>query len=529
MQKPIWSPAPERIERANLSRFMRFCREESGNADLNSYAPLWQFSVDRPERFWTLVWDFCGIKASGAREPVLPSPDPDGIGGWFPGIRLNVAQNLLRFDDDRAALLHHAPDGSLQRISYSDLRAEVAALAAALREDGVGSGDHVVGALDNTPAALIATLAVASLGAVWSSCAAEVSALELAARFAPLHPKAMFLAAAQAELAASLPETARIVLVPDGNRSAPPTTPGDRMRSLDAFVSAHAAATLAFEPTGFEHPLYVVAGNDPAHAPVHGAGGTLIQHLKELVLHLDLKREDKVLVIADCGSHAWRWAVSCMAIGATLMLQPRPRSEHQVRALWDLIDSCAISVVIGDSDWIVATQALGLQPAASHRLFALKTLACTGGPTPPALVDYVHGAIKDRLLFMPARVADGLIGCFTLGAPLLPVTRDLPQHRALGMGTAVLDAQGQPVVDTPGELACTRPFPSMPIGLLNDPDDRRYHARLLANRGYLSVGQAARISSDGLVQMAAEAAECMAEPEGRETTPRRASQATGHA
>jgi acetoacetyl-CoA synthetase len=495
MPTPIWSPGPERIERANLHRFMRFCREEAGKADLNSYAPLWQFSVDQPERFWTLLWDFCGIKASGAREPVH---DAESGAGWFPQIRLNFAQNILRFDDDRAAVLQPQADGSLQRVSYSELRARVGALAAALKADGVGAGDCVAAALDNRLEALVAMLASASLGAVWCGSDRAVSGSVFARRCTPLQPKVVFLAASRAELGRAVPDAGRLVLVDDGVDA---TADGGRVVGLQAYADAHAGAALAFTATAFEHPLYVGDGS-PAHPALHGAGGTLIQHLKELVLHLDSKREDKVLVLADGASHAWYWAVSTLATGATLILQPPPAGDDALAATWNMIDSCAVSLVIGDAGWLQATARAGLCPRDGHRLFALKTIVCTGTLPPPELVDFVYAEVKDRLLLLPAPSSDGLTGCFTLGAPLLPVQRELPQHRALGMHATVLDAGAEAAPGQPGTLACRLPFPSLPIALHDDPDRSRFRRRYLAGHPQHVVGTlGARLAADGTIEL----------------------------
>jgi acetoacetyl-CoA synthetase len=514
MHTPIWSPGAERIERANLHRFMRFCREEAGKADLNSYAPLWQFSVDQPERFWTLLWDFCGIKASGAREPVH-GDDASG-GGWFPQIRLNFAQNVLRFDDDRAALLQPQADGSLQRISHSELRARVAALAAAMQADGVGAGDCVAAALDNRVEAIVAALATASLGALWCGNDRAISASAFAKRCRPLQPKLLFIAGSRAELAAQLPDAARVVLIADGDAATPTPTGSARVLDLQTYTAPHAGAALAFTPTPFEHPLYVGNGNGPAHPALYGAGGTLIQHLKELVLHLDAKREDKLLVLADGASHAWYWAVSSLATGASLILQPPPADDAAVAATWELIDSGGVSVVIGEADWLQASARLELCPRAAQRLFALKTIVCTGPLPSPALVDYVYAEVKDRLLLLPAPASDGLTGCFTLGAPLLPVHRELPQHRALGMHATVLDAGTEAAPGQSGTLACRLPFPSLPVALHEDPDRSRFRRRYLAGHPQHVVGSlTARLASDGTMQLGDAAASPSGSPGAR--------------
>jgi acetoacetyl-CoA synthetase len=460
MQKPIWSPSPERIERANLSRFMRFVREETGNADLNSYAPLWQFSVDQPERFWTLVWDFCGIKASGAREPMRVDGDA-GRSQWFPNVRLNIAQNLLRFDDERTALLQRGADGQFERISYSELRARVARLAAAMKAAGIAPGDHVAGALVHGADAIVIALACAALGAAWVGASASESAAELAARLAPQQPKLLFAsrrpgATWLATLAALLPSLQLTVCTDDTETSAPLRAGAI---TLAAFVAAQHAATLEFTALPFDQPLYVLGKGEARF--VHGAGGTLIQHLKELVLQLDLKREDKLLVATEVGSHAWTWAVSSLALGCSVLLHDAAVTAANAAALWDRVDESGVSVMLVDAGWVEASREAGLQPGDSHKLLHLKTVVAADRLLASDAVEYLYDAVKARLMVGSAWIGPGRIGCIGLLAPLLPVLRDEPPCRALGM-------RGEPrdgvVPHGAAEVPdCVVPHPSRPL------------------------------------------------------------------
>jgi acetoacetyl-CoA synthetase len=473
MQIPTWSPSPERVERANLSRFMRFARTETGNADLNSYAPLWHFSVDHPERFWTLLWDFCGIRASGAREPVLSLSGSPPVVRWFPDVRINVAQNLLRFDDDRAALVHRAADGALQRLTHAGLRAEVAALAAALKSRGIRSGDAVAGLLDNRPEAIIAALACASIGAMFSVLPADISPHEAITRLSPLAPRMVFVqhAGDARRLQQSLPGAPAVVTLDHDGR-----TPADEtLEAWPALLAPHAGATLDFTATAFDHPFYVLHGRTSDTALVQGAGGTLIQHLKELVLHADLKREDRVLFAGQCGSPAWTRAVSCLAVGAAVVLHASDPADDPA-ALWQAVEECNVSVLAVDPQAITATLRAGLVPRERHKLPALKTLLCDGLLS-PSMLDFLHCAVDERLYVMSAVAADAMIGATAIGAPPLPVSAPALHCRALAMAVDVIDDDGQALRNAEGRLVVRSPFPSMPIALVGDPDGSALLAR----------------------------------------------------
>ena len=459
----MWTPGADRLDRANLSRFMRFLREETGNADLNSYAPLYRFSVDQPARFWTLVWDFVGIRGSGEREPVLDPGEQMAEARWFPGVSLNFAQNLLRFDDERVAIRWHGAGEDRDTLTYSQLQRRVAALAAALRAEGLDAGDRIVSRLPNSPDALVAMLACASLGAIWFACPAGLSAADEAALMERVGPSRM--------LAAD--------------------------EDIDALVGPHLEAPHDFASLPFEHPLYLtVAGERGApELLVHGAGGTLIQHLKELVLHVDLRREDKLHLNAGTDSPAWYWLASALATGCTLVLNANAEPAPGDSALWDLADEAGISVLGVRGDWLNAAAASELVPMQSHRLLSLKTLLVAGTPPAPEAYDFVYQRTKERLFLAPVLIGADTLACLALGAPLLPVVRGEVPCRALGMKVEVLDAGGAPVVGEPGELACSAPFPSLPLGFADDADGARYLAAYFSRHpGRWSRGERATLT-----------------------------------
>jgi acetoacetyl-CoA synthetase len=487
---PLWTPSAERRDAANLHRFVRFVREATGNEDIGSYAPLYDFSIRHPDRFWQLVWEFCGIRATGDFEPALVDGDEMLAARWFPNVQLNFAQNLLRFKDDRPALIFRNEWGHEREISYAELQVRVGRIAHALRQAGVAKGDRVAGFLPNLPENIIAMLAATSLGAAWSSCSPDFGVNGVVDRFGQIEPKVLFCADAYPyggkrhdclakvrEVLAALPSIERCVVIPysgeplqlDGLRNAV---------SWDEFAGGE-DHPLEFAPAPFDHPLYIMYSSGTTGKPkciVHGAGGTLLQHLKELVLHTDLKREDRIFYYTTCGWMMWNWLVSSLAVGATVVLYDGSPTYPDGNALWNLADEVGISIFGTSAKWIDATAKMGVKPRETHKLGQLKTILSTGSPLAPESFDYVYRDVKERVLLASISGGTDIISCFALGNPLLPVHRGELQSRGLGMKVEVLDEAGKPVREQPGELACTAPFPSMPVMFWNDPEGDKYRA-----------------------------------------------------
>jgi len=488
MNKPIWEPGTERIERANMNRFMRFVRESIGNEDIRRYAPLYDFSVRQPERFWPLVWEFCGIRASGDFAPVLVDGDKMPGAHWFPNVKLNFAQNLLRYKDDRLAIVFRNEWGHKRELTYAELHAEVGRLAHALKNAGVGVGDRVAGFMPNIPETIIAMLAATSLGAAWSSCSPDFGINGVVDRFGQIAPKVLFTADAYGYggkrfdclakirgVLEQIPSVEKLVVVPySGDAPNLEGLPNAILLPDFAGTGDHAPP---FEMLPFDHPLYIMYSSGTTGVPkciVHGAGGTLIQHLKELVLHTDLKREDRLFYYTTCGWMMWNWFVSGLAVGATLVVYDGSPSHPDGNALWDLADEVGISVFGTSAKWISAIEKAGVKPKVTHKLLNLKTILSTGSPLAPESYDYVYRDIKERVLLASISGGTDIVSCFALGNPLLPVYRGELQCRGLGMKVEILDEAGAPVREEKGELACTAPFPSMPVFFWNDPDGEKY-------------------------------------------------------
>jgi acetoacetyl-CoA synthetase len=531
MATPLWTPSPEAVARANLTRFVARFRP---GAD---YAALWRWSVERPEEFWPAVWRFGDVVAEVGPDgrqwdAVLEGghrmAPPDAVAGpgWFRGARLNFAENLLRHDDDRPALVSWTETGRQRCLSYAELNREVARWQAALRAAGVGVGDRIAGFLPNIPEAVIAMLATTSLGAVWSSCSPDFGERAVLDRFGQIRPKVLITAAQYlysgktidllprvARVAAALRETEQVVVVggrADG-RTVGPAIPDARAVWLDEWLDQASARRSAGPPVRpaflrlpFEHPVYILYSSGTTGLPkaiVHGAGGTLLQHLKELLLHTDLRREDRLFYFTTCGWMMWNWLVSALAVGATVVLYDGAPLAPRLEILWDLAAAERVTVFGTSAKYLALCEKSGLEPCRGRHLDTLRAILSTGSPLAQHSYDYVYRHIKGDVHLASISGGTDIVSCFALGNPTAPVWRGELQCRGLGMAVDVFDPAGQPVAGAPGELVCTRPFPSMPVGFWDDPDGRKYRAAYFEHfPGVWRHGDwAERTSHDGLI------------------------------
>ena len=486
-EPPVWVPTPEQVAGANLTHFMQLLR--SRGIEVPDSAALWSWSVTEPDRFWQAVLEYTGIVADLAPGPVLVDRDRMPGARWFPGAKLNFAENLLRACDDSPALVFRSETGERRELSRRELRGEVARVADGLREAGVVAGDRVAGFLPNVPEAVVAMLATTSLGAVWSSCSPDFGTQGVLDRFGQITPKVLFTADGYVyggKAFDSLERIAAVVGTVDSIRRVVVVASVSRQPDLSRVPAAVAyadfgrpAAGLCFERLPFDHPLYILYSSGTTGTPkciVHGAGGTLLQHLKEHQLHTDIKAGDRVFFFTTCGWMMWNWLVSALASSATVVLYEGSPLHPQEGVLWRMAEEEAVAVFGTSPKYLSALQKSGYVPREHHDLSALRTVLSTGSPLAPEQFDYVRVAVGDRVQLGSMSGGTDIISCFALAHPLLPVHRGELQSRGLGMKVEVWDEAGHSVVGRKGELVCTAPFPSMPVGFWNDPDGAKYRA-----------------------------------------------------
>jgi acetoacetyl-CoA synthetase len=502
--EPLWTPTPEQIESANLTRFIARVRALGDVAEsVVGYDTLYAWSVKNLELFWIELRQFCGLVV-GPQDPAVACerpligrnrvapPDPELGPKWFVGTRLNFAENLLRFDDDREAIVFWNERGAQRRLTYHELNVEVARVAGALREMGIVAGDRVAGFLPNLPETVIAMLAATSIGAIWSSCSPDFGVNGVLDRFGQIQPRVLFCADGYRysgrdidclervqEIAEKIPEIERVVVV--GYMSEQPDVSAIRGAvTWEQFsLAARPSSLVPFAHLPFDHPVYIMYSSGTTGLPkcmVHGAGGTLLQHLKELVLHTDLTRDDRIFYFTTCGWMMWNWLVSGLAVGATVVLYDGAPIIRRRAILWDMAADERITVFGTSAKWLALTEKEGAEPRATHDLSALKSILSTGSPLAAHSYDYVYEHVKPDVRLSSISGGTDIVSCFALGNPIGPVYRGELQARGLGMKVEIFDDEGRSVVGEQGELVCTAPFPSMPIAFWNDPDGAKYRA-----------------------------------------------------
>jgi acetoacetyl-CoA synthetase len=488
--RPLWQPSQQRIAAANLTAFMGYARERYG-VDAADYAQLYAWSTQDLERFWHAVWSFCGVIAATQGDVILTDRDRMPGARWFPDARLNFAENLLRRRDRATAIVFWGEDRVKSRVTYAELYAETSRFAQGLAAAGVVAGDRVAGYLPNLPGTIIAMLAATSLGAVWSSCSPDFGVQGVLDRFGQIQPKILVSADGYfynrktvdvrprlKEIVAHLPSVEKLVIVPY-TRDAPGIRDIPRAINVHDFLAPHRPRDIRFARLPFNHPLYIMYSSGTTGVPkciVHGAGGTLLQHLKEHVLHADLKPGDRLFYFTTCGWMMWNWLVSALAARATVLLYDGSPFIGDGNILFDYADAEKMTVFGTSAKYVDAAAKLGLVPRRTHRLGRLKTILSTGSPLAPESFDYVYRSVKHDVQLSSISGGTDLIASFGMANPLLPVWRGELQCRGLGMKVEVYDDEGRSVVEQKGELVCTAPFPSMPVGFWNDPDGTRYHS-----------------------------------------------------
>lgn len=488
MAKLLWNPSEELKKNANITRFIDFANGKYG-LTLDSYNELYDWSIKRIPDFWETIWEFLPIKASRRYDEVVDDLTRFPGAKWFDGARLNFAENLLRYKDDHIALIFRGETQQTTRITYIELYYAVARLAKSLRQIGVEPGDRVAAYMPNLMETAIAMLAATSIGAVWSSCATDLGAQATLDRLGQIEPKVLFAVdgylykgktfnslANAGEVAKGIPSLEKVIVV-NYVGGKPDISHIPNSVYYDQFIADEEQPEINFEQLPFDHPVYIMFSSGTTGKPkcmVQGAGGILINHLKELVLHTDLKREDTIFYVTTCSWMMWNWVLGSLGVGATILLYDGNPNYPDWGAIWELIQDEKVTVFGTSASYINYLRSEGLNPGKNYDLSALRAISQTGSPLSSEGFEYVYEAIKKDVHLNSIAGGTDINGCFAAGNPTVAVYAGQTQKAALGMKVNCYDEKGKPVRDQIGELVCEAPSPSMPLYFWNDPDGERY-------------------------------------------------------
>jgi acetoacetyl-CoA synthetase len=489
--QPLWAPSDTRKSSSNLWRFMGEVNRAEG-LQLATYDDVLGYSVLHPQAFWSRLWDFCGVKAQTRGERVLVDGDKMPGGRFFPDAKLNYAENLLKRNDDAPALVFWGEDKVKLSLSWRELNARVAQTSRALTKTGIVAGDRVCAVVPNHPETIVAFLAVASIGAIWSSCSPDFGERGILDRFGQIEPKLMFTCDAYyyggkthslsekiSKVLSQLPSVEHTVIV-DYTGS---VTKIPHSLTMAEFRDAESSAPIGFAQMPFDHPLYILYSSGTTGIPkciVHRAGGILLKHLSELVLNSDVKPNDRLFYFTTCGWMMWNWLVSGLAAGATLLLYDGSPFYPNERVLFDLADAEGMNIFGTSAKYIDSVRKTGWRAKDTHKLTTLRTIMSTGSPLSAENFDFVYEAVKSDVHLASISGGTDICGCFVGGNPIVPVWRGEIQGPMIGMSMNVYDDAAKPVRQEKGEMVCTRPFPSMPVMFWNDAKGEKYHSAYFA-------------------------------------------------
>ncbi|XP_031552473.1 acetoacetyl-CoA synthetase-like [Actinia tenebrosa] len=485
----MWRPRKE-----NPTNMDAFRNQVNQHYDLNlgTYYELWEWSIKNHSSFWESFWNFSNIIHSQTYQEVVDTKPMEDIPEWFSGARLNYAENLLQFDGDRVALYTAGEGQQVNTMTFSELKQKVAVLASALRNLGIKKGDRVVGYIPNCTLAIEAMLATASIGAIWSSTSPDFGVTGVLERFTQIKPKIIFSVNAVrynskihnhleklAKVVQGLPQLEKVIIFPfvDADDEIEISHIPNSIFLSEFAKFADDSPKLEFEQVPFNHPLFIMYSSGTTGPPkcmVHSVGGTLIQHLKEHILHGNMTKDDIILYYTTTGWMMWNWLVSSLAVGASLVLFDGSPFIPHPNVLWDLVDQVGITILGTGAKWLQAIEAKGIRPKETHDLSILHTILSTGSPLKPTSYDYVYGHIKEDVLLGSISGGTDIISCFAGQNCTLPVYRGEIQARNLGMAVESWNDKGEAVMDQSGDLVCTKPFPCMPTSFWNDPNGLKY-------------------------------------------------------
>lgn len=491
MKLPLWEPSAERKKNASMTRFIGLVNERYGK-NFDSYDELYDWSINNLADFWASVWEFGEVKASKAYDTIMTPAKRMMDTKWFQGARLNLAENLLRYRDNRTALIFKSEAlETARKITYAQLYEQVARLAKSLRELGVKAGDRVAGFMPNIMETVIAMLASTSIGAIWSSCSPDFGIKGVLDRFGQTEPKVLFTADGYfyngktfdslervAGILKELPSIQKVVVVPYVEKKPDISQVPNSIHYKD-LLSKEAGLEIQFEQLPSDHPLYIMFTSGTTGLPkciVQGAAGILAVHLKELKLHTDVKPEDIIFYFTTTSWMMWTWLVSSLALGATVVLYDGSPFYPDPEALWKLVQDEKITIFGTSARYLAELEKRGVKPGKEYDLGSLKTVLSTGSPLSMESFEFVYRDIKQDVLLSSISGGTDINGCFLMGNPIGPVYAGELQVRSLGVNLQAFDPQGKPVVNQKGELIVTTPYPSMPLYFWNDPNKEKYQS-----------------------------------------------------
>ncbi len=489
MARLLWKPSKEQIQNTNMYQFMQQVNQETGKS-FTDYSSLYQWSVENISEFWNIFWQFADIISSKSYNKVAENLDLMPGTKWFPGAELNFAENLLRYRDGKTAIIFKSEGKKSIRMSYSELYDQVTQTEHSLKAAGIQSGDRVAGFMPNLPQTIIAMLASVSIGAVWSSCSPDFGIKGVLDRFGQIQPKILFTADGYffkgkaidslskiSTVIQKIPSIEKLIVIPyisdEPDISKIPTAV-----HFDDFKSDQSGLTLVFEQLPADHPLYIMYSSGTTGLPkcmVQSAGGILVQHLKELMLHTNLKRSDTIFFYTTCGWMMWNWLTTSLATGASIVLFDGNPFHPHPGLLWEMAQDEKINVFGTSAGYISALMASGIKPGRDYNLSHLNSVLSTGSPLSEEGFEFVYKEIKSDLQLASISGGTDLNGCFALGNPMGSVYSGELQCRGLGLKVEAFDEDGKSIVNQQGELVCTAPFPSMPIHFWDDPNNTKYH------------------------------------------------------